>query len=219
MAQIFPSSANTIARVVIFGGVLFLCVLSVAVPVVSRSPWKTEQYVVREQPVPFSHQHHVAGLGLDCRFCHTSVEQSEFAGVPSTKVCMTCHSQIWTNADLLLPVRQSWRDNTPIEWNRVHDLAGYVYFNHSIHVQKGVGCSTCHGRVQDMPLMYQAQSLQMRWCLECHRDPRKYLRPRDQVFNMDWEPPADQLARGEQLAELYHVLPRQQMQNCSTCHR
>jgi hypothetical protein len=132
---------------------------------------------------------------------------------------MTCHSQIWTNAAMLEPVRQSWRSGNPIEWNRVHNLAGYVYFDHSIHVQKGVGCSTCHGRVQDMPLTFQAATLQMSWCLDCHRNPGMYLRPRDQVFNMDWHPPADQAARGQELAELYHVLPKQQMQNCSTCHR
>jgi hypothetical protein len=219
MAQLFPPSANTLARVFILGGTLLLCVFSWGVCAVSRSPWATWQYVVRDQPVPFSHQHHVAGLGLDCRFCHTSVENSAFAGVPSTKICMTCHSQIWTNAQMLEPVRESWRANIPIQWNRVHNLAGYVYFDHSIHVQKGVGCSTCHGRVQDMPLTYQASTLQMRWCLDCHRDPEAALRPRDQVFNMEWEPPADQRARGAELAVLYHVLPKQQMQNCSTCHR
>jgi hypothetical protein len=219
MAQIFPQSANTVARVIIFGSVALASALGWAVCVVDRSSWATGQDVVREQPVPFSHQHHVAGLGLDCRFCHTSVESSSFAGVPSTKVCMTCHSQIWTNAELLEPVRDSWRTQVPIQWTRVHFLAGYVYFNHSIHIQKGVGCSTCHGRVQEMPLMYQAQSLQMRWCLDCHRDPAQYLRPRDQVFDMDWSPPPDQLARGRELADLYHLLPKQQMQNCSTCHR
>jgi len=219
MAQLFPASANTLARVFILGGTLLLCLFCCGVAALSRSPWATWQYVVRDQPVPFSHQHHVSGLGLDCRFCHTSVESSAFAGVPSTKVCMTCHSQIWTNAQMLQPVRDSWRNGAPIEWNRVHNLAGYVYFDHSIHVQKGVGCSTCHGRIQDMPLTYQATTLQMQWCLDCHRNPEKYLRPRDQVFNMNWEPPADQLARGTELAELYHVLPKQQMQNCSTCHR
>ena len=151
----------------------------------------TNQDVFVEQPIQFSHAHHVGGIGIDCRYCHTSVEESAFANIPPTKTCMNCHSQIWTNAPILEPVRASFRDNTPLQWTRVHDLPDFVYFNHSIHVRKGVGCATCHGRVDKMPLMYQDAPLTMKWCLDCHRNPAKYVRPRDQVFNMAWERPAD----------------------------
>jgi len=175
--------------------------------------------VVLDQPVPFSHEHHVGGLGIDCRYCHDSVTQSSFAGLPATKVCMTCHSQLWTNAAILAPVRESWRTGTPLAWTRVHSLPGYVYFDHSIHVAKGVGCTTCHGPVDRMPLMYQAATLQMRWCLDCHRDPAKYLRPREDVFSTTYAPPADQERLGPELAERYHVRDVQSLTNCSTCHR
>src|SRR5262249_46164795 len=143
----------------------------------------------REQPVPFSHRHHVGGIGLDCRYCHTTVEVSSFAGIPPTKTCMNCHSQIWTNSAMLEPVRESFRSGKSIEWNRVHHLAGFVYFDHSIHVKKGVGCVTCHGRVDQMPLTWQESSLQMEWCLGCHRNPERFVRPREQVFSMDWDWP------------------------------
>src|SRR6059058_4403063 len=155
MAQIFHPSTNTIAKVTIFGAVFFLAGLLIVLIVLVRSPYITRADVVVEQPVPFSHEHHVRGLGIDCRYCHTSVESSHFAGIPSTKTCMTCHSQVWTNAALLEPVRESWRTNRPIEWNRVHNLPEFVYFNHSIHVNKGIGCSSCHGQVDKMPLMWQ----------------------------------------------------------------
>ena len=151
------------------------------------SSYATQQGVRRDQPVPFSHEHHVGGLGIDCRYCHTSVTESSFAGLPATEVCMTCHSQIWTNAPMLEPVRQSWRTGTPIQWQRVNSVPGYVYFNHSAHVNKGGGCATCHGRVDRMPLMYQAASLEMRFCLDCHYDPAKFLRPREEVFRVTWE--------------------------------
>ena len=146
--------------------------------------------VRRPQPVPFSHQHHVAGLGIDCRYCHTSVETSSFAGIPPTKTCMNCHAQIWTNAALLEPVRESYKTGKSLVWTRVNDLPDFAYFNHSIHINKGVGCNTCHGPVDRMPLMYNQASLQMEWCLECHRAPEKNLRPRDQVFNMRYEQPS-----------------------------
>jgi len=186
MAQIFHRSMNTVAKASILGLVVGLVVVSVAACLIDRSQYVTRQGMVRPQPVVFSHQHHVRDLGLDCRYCHTSVTDSSFAGLPATKTCMTCHSRIWTDANLLEPVRKSWRDEIPIHWTRVHNLPDFVYFPHDIHVNKGVGCATCHGRVDQMPLMFQHASLQMNWCLDCHWNPEKYLRPRDQVFNMNY---------------------------------
>jgi hypothetical protein len=170
----------------------------------------------RDQPVAFSHEHHVDGLGIDCRFCHTTVEESSFAGIPPTETCMECHQILWNDSPKLAPVRESYRTGEPLKWTRVHDVPDYVYFNHSIHVQKGVGCSTCHGQVDEMPLMRKEASLYMQWCLNCHRNPERYVRPREEVFNMDWEPPANQLEMGKKLVEKYHI---QEMTNCSTCHR
>jgi hypothetical protein len=139
-----------------------------------------------DQPVPFSHKHHVQGLGLQCQYCHTSVEKSSYAGIPPTKTCMNCHSEIWTNAQLLEPVRNSWATGESIQWIRVHDLPDYVYFNHEIHVNKGIGCASCHGRVDEMPLMYEENTLQMEWCLNCHRNPAGNLRPTAEIYNMAW---------------------------------
>src|SRR5215468_8251670 len=171
MSQIFRPSTNTFARITIFGAVFVLAFLAWAVGELSRSAWATRMDQAREQPVPFSHAHHVGGMGLDCRYCHTSVEKSSFAGIPPTKTCMNCHSQIWLSSPTLEPVRASFRTNEPIRWTRVHDLPDFVFFNHSIHVNKGVGCESCHGRVDRMPLTAQHASLQMEWCLECHRHP------------------------------------------------
>jgi MoCo/4Fe-4S cofactor protein with predicted Tat translocation signal len=168
----------------------------------------TGQHLTRDQPVQFSHAHHVGSMGIDCRYCHTTVEESAFANIPPTKTCMNCHSQIWINAPILEPVRASFRENRPLEWWRVHDLPDFVYFNHSIHVAKGVGCATCHGPVDKMPLMYQENSLQMRWCLECHRNPAKYVRPKDQVFNMAYERPSDDPGLGERLVKEYKIAGR-----------
>ncbi|HYH47390.1 MAG TPA: cytochrome c3 family protein [Thermoanaerobaculia bacterium] len=216
--QIFYRSTNTLAKVSIFGAVFILAFLGWLVGVLMRSGYQTRENVIVHQPVPFSHDHHVAGLGIDCRYCHTSVERSSSAGIPPTETCMNCHRQIWTNADLLEPVRASYRDGTPIRWARVHDLPDFVYFNHSVHVAKGVACVTCHGRVDKMPLMYQEASLLMEWCLDCHRDPAKNIRPREEVFNMDWQPPPpDELkALQARLAKEYNV---QSLMSCSTCHR
>jgi hypothetical protein len=168
------------------------------------------------QPVPFSHKHHVGELGLDCRYCHNSVEVSSSAGMPSTQTCMACHSQIWTSAAILEPVRASYRDSTPISWTRVNALPDFVYFNHSIHVAKGVGCTTCHGPIAEMNITWRAQSLYMRWCLECHNAPEKYLRPRSEVFNAFYKPPADQENLGNRLMKEYKV---QKLTTCTTCHR
>ena len=216
MSQIFHRSANTLARVSIFGAVFFIAALLGLSEALNRSPWITQARVAREQPVQFSHERHVAGNGIDCRYCHTSVEDSSFAGIPPTKTCMNCHSQIFSNSPFLDPVRQSFQSGASIQWMRVHDLPDFVYFDHSIHIHKGIGCSTCHGQVDRMPLMWQEQSLQMEWCLECHRNPERFVRPRETVFSMDYVPPANQMDVGRRLVAEYHI---RKLTNCSTCHR
>ena len=219
MPQVFHRSANSLSRLSIFGVVFFFAGLLWLIAQVNRSSFVTETDVVRAQPVPFSHEHHVGGLGIDCRYCHTSVEVSSFAGLPPTATCMNCHSQIWSGSDMLKPVRDSYQSGVPIRWTRVHNLADFVYFDHSIHVNKGVGCVTCHGRVDRMPLMWQDQSLQMEWCLDCHRAPEQYLRPREQIFNMSWQPQTDQRSLGLQLVQQYNVQSARVLTSCSTCHR
>jgi hypothetical protein len=230
--QIFRRSTNTFSRATIFGAIFVAAVLLWVCMEVQRSPYVTYAGVARPQPAPFSHEHHVAGLGIDCRYCHTSVETSSFAGIPPTKTCMNCHSQIWANAPMLEPVRASFRTGQSLVWNRVNDLPDFVYFNHSIHISKGVGCNTCHGPVDRMPLMYNYASLQMEWCLECHRAPEKFLRPREQVFNMRYRPPSvdqpvvvdgqaytDQLSLGRELVKRYTLRSAADITSCSTCHR
>jgi len=230
--QIFHRSTNTISRATIFGAIFVVAVLLWAAAEIQRSPYVTYAGVARPQPAPFSHQHHVGGLGIDCRYCHTSVETSSFAGIPPTRTCMNCHSQIWIGAPMLEPVRESFRSGKSLVWNRVNDLPDFVYFNHSIHINKGVGCNTCHGPVDRMPLMYNYASLQMEWCLDCHRAPEKYLRPRDQVFNMRYEEPSsdkpiklgeteynDQISLGRALVKEYKLRTVADITSCSTCHR
>jgi len=224
MAQIFHRSANTIAKVSILGGLILVVGLLWAALQLQRSPYFTYAGVARPQPVPFPHQHHVAGLGIDCRYCHTSVEVSGFAGIPPTKTCMNCHSQIWTTAPMLEPVRESYRTGRSLSWTRTNDLPDFAYFDHSIHVNKGVGCTTCHGQVAEMPLMFQNASLQMEWCLNCHRDPAHFVRPQKDVFVADTSYPvendsADLLERGHQLVEDYHIPTDGRLTNCATCHR
>ena len=216
MAQIFQRSTNTIARVSIYGAVIFIALLGYAVDVVNNTSYVTEVNTARPQVVPFSHKHHVGELGLDCRYCHSSVEVSSSAGMPATETCMTCHSQIWTNSSMLEPVRASYSSAKPISWTRVNAVPDFVYFNHSIHVAKGVGCTTCHGPVAEMNITWRGQTLYMRWCLECHNAPEKYLRPRSEVFNAFYQPPSDQLALGRRLVKEYKV---QNLTNCTTCHR
>lgn len=216
MAQIFHPSTNTLSKLSIFGAVLLLVVLFMVGAGIVRSSYLTEVGVAREQPVPFSHKRHVDGLGIDCRYCHTSVEESAFAGIPPTHTCMTCHSQIWADSPMLAPVRESYRTNRSLAWTRVNDVPDFVYFNHSIHVKKGIGCVSCHGQVDQMPLMWREHSLYMEWCLDCHRHPERYVRPRQEVFNMHWQPAGDQLALGQQLVEEYRI---QKLTDCSTCHR
>ena len=239
MSQIFHPAANAVAKGSIFGAVFIIAAAAWVFATLDVSPYYTEQDVSRAQPVPFSHEHHVNGLGIQCLYCHTSVKESAFAGIPPTKTCMTCHSQIWTNAAMLEPIRQSWAEQKPIQWTRVHKLPDFVYFNHSIHVAKGIGCASCHGQVDKMPLMYQANTLRMGWCLDCHRHPEKNIRPREQVFNMNYDPSTDEdLAKelgvskedaknkyadsqdelGKFLVEKYHV-HKEQLTNCYVCHR
>jgi Cytochrome c7 and related cytochrome c len=170
------------------------------------------------QPVPFSHEHHVAQDGLDCRYCHTSVETSAFAGIPSTQICMTCHSVLFDDAPILAPVRASWEQKRPLRWQRVNDLPDFVYFDHSAHVTNGVGCVTCHGRVDRMPLTWRTKSLEMQWCLDCHRNPEPHLRPRDRVYDMDPVATADPAALGRELAGVYAIDTRH-LTECWVCHR
>ena len=230
--QIFHRSTNTISRATIFGAIFVIAMLFWAAAEVQRSPYVTYAGVARPQPAPFSHQHHVGGLGIDCRYCHTSVEVSSFAGIPPTRTCMNCHAQIWTGAPMLEPVRESFSSGKSLIWNRVNDLPDFVYFNHSIHINKGVGCDTCHGPVDRMPLVYNYASLQMEWCLNCHRSPEKNLRPRDQVFNMRYEEPSsakpimldgktytDQISLGRDLVTKYKLRTVADITSCSTCHR
>jgi hypothetical protein len=220
MPQLFPSSANAYARASIIGsgaiGVFAVYMIFIGIP---RSSYWNQTDIFKTQPVQFSHKHHVGDDGIDCRYCHTSVESSNSAGMPPTKTCMNCHSQLWATTTYLEPVRESWKTGIPIKWTRVHDLPDYVYFNHSIHVNKGVGCATCHGRVDQMPLVTQVASLQMEWCIQCHRAPEQYLRPRSQVFNMAYQPPANQNEVGLKLKKEYNVLGSDVLTSCSTCHR
>ncbi len=191
MAQIFDRNSNALARMSLVLTGLIVIALGVTLDQLQRSPWVTRQGQRPDQPVPFSHKHHVQGLGLQCQYCHTSVEKSSYAGIPPTRTCMNCHAQIWTNAQLLEPVRQSWYTGQSIPWTKVHDLPDFVFFNHEIHVNKGIGCESCHGRVDEMPLMFEQNTLQMEWCLDCHRNPAKNLRPTSQIYNMAWENPSD----------------------------
>jgi len=190
MAQVFDRSSNALARASLVLTGLIVIALGVGLNSLQRSPWVTRQGQRPDQPIPFSHMHHVQGLGLQCQYCHTTVEVSSYAGIPPTKTCINCHSQIWTNAALLEPVRESWATGASVQWIKVHDLPDFVFFNHSIHVNKGIGCASCHGRVDEMPLMYMENSLQMEWCLNCHRNPAVNLRPTGEIYNMAWEGPS-----------------------------
>jgi Cytochrome c7 and related cytochrome c len=222
MPQIFHHSTNALAKVSIFGAIFVLLAALWVTAEINRSSWNTGQWVERQQPVQFSHKHHVGDDGIDCRYCHTSVETAASAGMPPTSVCMNCHKQLWIDSPYLEPVRASYQSGKPIEWIKVHDLPDYVYFNHSIHVNKGVGCSTCHGRVDQMPIAYQASSLQMEWCLTCHRNPEQFIRPLKEIFNMQWRAQntsAEEVAEGVALKRLYHVQGSDVLTSCSTCHR
>jgi hypothetical protein len=210
MAQLFTRKANAIARGSLALAPFFLAGLVVALYALDRSPYLTREGVRRGQPVPFSHEHHVAGLGIDCRYCHASVEVAATAGMPATHTCMTCHSQIWADSPMLAPVRDSYREKKPLAWTRVYDLPDFVYFDHSIHIARGVGCVSCHGRIDHMPLTYLNQPLFMSWCLDCHRNPERNLRPREHVFDLAWEPPAGAVVNAGGLGR---------NDDCYVCHR
>ena len=218
MPQIFRPYADTVARSVLVAiPVVPLVAIGIACWFTSSS-YVTGQSITVDQPVPFSHRHHVNGLGLDCRYCHAGVELSATAGIPPTHTCMTCHSQLYTNAQMLAPVRTSLAEQEPIHWSKVNKLPDYVYFDHSIHIAKGVGCTTCHGPVDRMPLMRQAAPLTMGWCLDCHRDPAPNLRPKSEVFSTTWKAPTDQAAQGHALLAHYHI-DSAHLTDCSVCHR
>ncbi len=217
MAQVFHRSINWLARFSILAVILLTSAVFGILLNINRIDYVSEVDVAIDQPVPFSHKHHVQALGIDCRYCHTSVEESAFAGIPPVETCMTCHSLIWTEAPNLEPIRASWRDDTPLQWNRVYDLPDFVYFRHNIHVAKGIGCTSCHGAIDEMPLVSVENALNMEWCLECHRQPEMQIRPREHVFDVDWTPPPDQEAQGLRLVEEYDVRVSQ-LTDCSICH-
>jgi Cytochrome c7 and related cytochrome c len=219
MPQVFPRRANAISRALLVAAFVGGPALMWFSLMFTRSSYGTDAGIMREQPIPFSHQHHVGVLEIDCRYCHTTVETSSFAGLPDTKTCMNCHSQIWVASEMLRPVRESYRTDSPLRWRRVYNLPGFVYFEHGVHVQKGIGCSSCHGRIDEMPFTYQRPSLLMEWCLDCHRHPERQIRPREEVFNMHYQPPADQAARGQELCEQYDVKDALELTSCSVCHR
>ncbi len=214
--QIFPPSANTLSRLSLYGGILAVIGVFGLAWVLQRSSYATQVGVAREQAVPFSHAHHAGGLGIDCRYCHVSVETAAFAGIPSVNTCMTCHSQIHADAPMLAPLRESWSSGKPLTWLRLNDLPDFVYFDHAIHVHKGVGCATCHGRVDEMPLTWRQRPFYMHECLDCHRHPEGNLQPRETVFDLGWKPPADRRTLGRGLVKEYDV---QSLVDCYTCHR
>lgn len=244
MAQIFRPSSNTSMRL----GLGTIAVLPVSVMVFfsqyTRSPFVTHISIPYEQPVPFSHEHHVTELGIDCRYCHTSVEKSARAGYPSTHTCMSCHSQIWTNSPLLEPIRESYKNNIPIKWTRLNQVPDFVYFNHSIHINRGVSCNNCHGPIQAMQMAYKGQAFQMRWCLDCHRNPENYVNEPEFVWNLyqniqrgkhadgsvltdeeitlmngeQYKRSTEELKKGKELVKKFHV-QTESISDCTTCHR
>jgi hypothetical protein len=222
VAQIFTASADTRLRAAALIIVVAIIGVGAFVGDYANSTYATRVGWPVEQPVPFSHQHHVGGLGIDCRYCHTTVEDGPHAGLPATHICMTCHSQIWTGAPMLAPVRESLAEDKPMVWNRVAALPDYVYFDHSIHIARGVPCVECHGRVDKMPLMARAEPFRMGWCLACHRDPAPHLRPPAEVTRMDWTDwdshPEEHKTYGALMVKAYGIEP-DKLTNCNICHR
>jgi hypothetical protein len=217
MPQLFPPSVDLYAKFFALGVVIILVGGTYSFYLLNRSPYWTNVGVTLEQPVPFSHKHHAGELGIDCRFCHASVATSSYAGMPDTQTCMTCHSQVWKDAPMLAPVRQSYAEDKPMKWNTVNEMPGYVYFNHSIHINKGVGCSSCHGRVDEMPITWKATDMTMAWCLACHRNPASSLRGPGQVFQMDWTTPMDPHVGQDRL--IARNIQKDHLTDCSACHR
>lgn len=221
MSQIFTPSADTWLRAIVIGVLLAGLGGGLFATGLARSSYETGEGWPKEQPVPFSHQHHAGQLGIDCRYCHSDVENGRFAGLPPTHTCMTCHSQLWTGADELAPVRASLASDEPIVWRRVTALPDYVYFDHSIHIDRGVPCVECHGRVDEMARTYRGEALQMRFCLDCHRDPAPHLKPPSQVTRMDWSGWAKVPAHkgyGQLAASRFDIDPVA-ITDCGVCHR
>jgi len=218
MAQIFSSAADSWLRLLLVGTLAATTAGVVGAITFARSDYYTGANLhPPPQPVPFSHRHHVGGLGIDCLYCHTGAAESPRAGLPPTHTCMTCHSQIWTGAPMLSPVRQSLSERRPLAWHRVARLPDYVYFRHDIHIAKGVGCETCHGRIDHMALTYQAKPFTMQFCLDCHRDPAPHLRPKEHITDMGWKPEHPR-ALGETLVHA-NAIRLGQITNCYVCHR
>ncbi|HZO23867.1 MAG TPA: cytochrome c3 family protein [Steroidobacteraceae bacterium] len=215
MAQIFSRRFGTLLKLTLVVGAVLFTGSVLSWRALTADPHAMGEPV--EQPVPFSHKHHVGDVGLDCRYCHASVETDAVAGIPPISTCMTCHSELFTDQAILAPLVRSWQTRKPLLWQRIYDLPDFVYFDHSIHIAKGIGCVSCHGRVDRMPLMARQASLSMHWCLDCHRNPEKFLRPRSQVFSMDWSP-QDQSTLGESLLARYHI-DKRRLTDCSVCHR
>jgi hypothetical protein len=215
MARLFAPFADTAFRIALLGLISGGAALVLVPFVYVRTPYNDNREFPVDQPVQFDHRHHVKDDGIDCRFCHSAVEKTAYAGIPSTELCMGCHNEVWQKSALLEPVRRSYFSGQPLPWNRVHKLPDFVYFNHAIHVNKGVGCVTCHGRVDQMPLDYQVAPLTMGWCLDCHRNPAPNLRPLDQITNMAWEPPSDPRFA----TELAQALGVRSLTYCTACHR
>ena len=219
MPQIFSRTADTWFHAIAVGALAFALALFLALFALARSQYWDVVARTPLQPVPFSHKHHAADLGIDCRYCHSTVETSADAGFPATHVCMTCHSQIWTNAAILAPVRESLAENRSLDWQRVARVPDYVYFRHDIHIAKGIACVECHGRIDQMPLTYRAKAFEMKFCLDCHRNPEPHLRPREEVYNFGWKPPADHAALGRKLMAEYRIKSPAELTSCGTCHR
>jgi hypothetical protein len=218
MAQIFRPNANLLARISIFGGLLLVLELLLVLGVYFRSNYFRQVNIAIEQPVPFSHQLHNQVLGVQCQYCHTSVDKSYFANIPATETCMACHSQVALGSPKLAAVRDSYATGKPINWVKVHDLPDFVYFNHSIHVNKGIGCNNCHGQINQMAVVWQEQPLFMGWCLNCHRNVEQYIRPREEVYNMNYVYPANQAELGVSLVAQYGI-NKKNLTNCAICHR
>lgn len=217
--QLFAPGADAVLRLYLLAGAAGLVAIGLLLYGLAHSSYAGGVGVAPAQPVPFSHKHHSAELGLDCRNCHQQVEAQATAGLPPTHTCMTCHSEIWTGSVMLAPVRESWAKNEPLHWTRVNRLPDYVYYNHSVHIAKGIGCSSCHGAMNEQNLTYPAQSFTMEFCLTCHRAPEKFVRTQNEVWNMQWKAPADQATLGPQLVKDYHISGPQRLSECSICHR
>jgi hypothetical protein len=215
LAQIFPEWTNRLPNIIL-AGVIIALVAVVGFFWYYGSPSYTDVGYQPRQPVPYSHKLHADDLGLDCRYCHNLVEKSPHANIPPTQTCMNCHKLIATDSKKLLPVRESWSEQKPIEWVRVHKVADYAYFHHGAHLRAGIGCASCHGNVAQMEVVHQVQPLSMGWCLDCHRNPDMHLRPREELTNMSWLPPSDQLEYAKRIKKEKNIDPPVE---CSGCHR